>query len=137
MSLQVSPWSNPGLTLGEYLLSLISLSKFEYFASSSYWEVQEIIESVKERSVVYYEALEGSRLVAQQGFLFSKEAFKLCGYLQEENEVDAVAEYIDDMEKIVNDALKKVQKVSEQFRSARVGFIQVSFYTMMNQSPIK
>lgn len=86
---------------------------------------------------MYYEALEGSRLVAQQGFLFSKEAFKLCGYLQEENEVDAVAEYIDDMEKIVNDALKKVQKVSEQFRSARVGFIQVSFYTMMNQSPIK
>jgi hypothetical protein len=118
-------------------LSLIFLSKLEYFASSSCLEVQEIIKSVKVRSGVYYKALEGSRLVAQQGFLFSKEAFNLCGYLQEENEVDAVTEYIADMGKIVNNALEKVQEISRQFRSARAGFFQASLCMMKNQSPIK
>jgi len=126
----VDPIQKPSVDLDSLVISACkSLELIEPWqtAVAKHKDVIPYIDSVKEQSQVYYEALDMSLLAAQNGIVFSQDAEALCDCLLNPHcPVDDIIVFVQDMRELATRSHGEAKTMCDKFRSVRQNLIQIT-----------
>lgn len=88
----------------------------------------EVIVHIKHHTTVYFDAIDMSIKVSEEGVSFAKDAFALCRLLSQNKPVESLVAFLDDMIDLASKAHRNAQSTVDKFRSARQGLLRVIIY---------
>jgi hypothetical protein len=85
----------------------------------------DIIVHIRHHTAVYFDAIDMSIQISEEGASFAEDAFALCRFLSQDNPSESLMAFLDDMIELASKAHQSAQSTVDKFRSARRGLFQV------------